>query len=120
MNRNERFWAKVNKEGPVHPTLGRCWLWQGFRTDFGHGQVGGDRGTEGAHCAAWREQNGDIPKGQCVLHACDNPSCVNPAHLWLGTRAANSQDMVGKGRHRTRPWKIPECQLDNYHELKGW
>lgn len=88
-----------------------CWLWTGTVGHFGYGilktSVGGDgkRGNLYAHRASWIIAHGDIPSGQCVLHHCDNPPCVNPQHLFLGTKGVNAADMVSKGR-QARGWTI--------------
>lgn len=93
-----RFWKKVVKTDS-------CWLWTAAKTNFGYGIIGiGERWHYrpiGAHVASWVMNYGSVPKGLCVLHNCpggDNPACVNPAHLWVGTKKQNSQDMVAKGR----------------------
>jgi hypothetical protein len=87
----DRFWSKVDRRGD-----GECWPWLGARLKSGYGSVGHRRAR--AHRVAWQMSFGDIPSGQCVLHACDSPPCVNPAHLWLGTHAENMADMRAKGR----------------------
>jgi hypothetical protein len=95
-----RFWAKVDKNGPFHPILGtRCWRWTAARVGDGYGQfwLGGKR--VGAHRASWVIHAGEPPQVLCVLHRCDNPSCVNPEHLFLGTLGDNQRDTVAKGRH---------------------
>jgi HNH endonuclease len=91
-----RFWPKVSPE----PNTG-CWLWAGAVNSAGYGKIGlpGDK-TEDAHRVSWRLTRGD-PGAMSVLHKCDVPACVNPAHLFLGTQADNMQDMIAKGR-RTR------------------
>lgn len=102
----ERFWEKVNKDGPapVHrPELGACWIWTASvnpRTGYGWISVG--KSMRQSHRISWEFTNGPIPDGQCVLHRCDNSSCVNPAHLFLGTQIDNIADMVAKGRQRSR------------------
>lgn len=93
-----RFWLKVKKTDS-------CWLWTGGKTTFGYGVIGigedGNYKNIGAHVASWIMHRGRVPKGMCVLHNCpggDNPACVNPEHLWVGTKKQNTQDMVKKGR----------------------
>lgn len=92
----ERFWEKVQKgEG--------CWLWTGCLDRRGYGQIarGGKHGGHmKAHRAAFTLTNGPIPGGGHILHRCDNPACVRPDHLFLGTHADNMQDMWAKGRGR--------------------
>jgi hypothetical protein len=87
----ERFWARVRK-GP------ECWEFAG-PTRKGYGQLGVGSGRHiSAHRISWELANGPIPDGMQVLHTCDNPPCVNPAHLFLGTHQDNMDDMVAKGR----------------------
>jgi hypothetical protein len=79
-----------------------CWIWTGAsKNQFGHGAFKlGARKTRVlfAHRVAWELYVGPIPAGRCVLHRCDTPSCVNPHHLFLGTKRDNAEDMVRKGR----------------------
>jgi hypothetical protein len=77
-----------------------CILWAGALTSNGYGKVGtSDGGTERAHRVVWRELRGPIPDSLCVLHKCDVRRCVNPEHLFLGTKKDNTHDMMRKGRH---------------------
>ncbi len=80
-----------------------CWLWTAGIDRAGYGRIGRGKRSEGyelAHRVSWKIHNGKIPIGLCVLHRCDVPGCVNPDHLFLGTRADNVDDMVAKGRRR--------------------
>lgn len=94
----DRFWPKVQKgEG--------CWEWIGSRNAAGYGKmtVGGrGAGHVRAHRVSWELANGPVPEGLWVLHTCDNPPCVRPDHLWLGTRLDNMRDCASKGRIDTR------------------
>ena len=94
----ERFWNKVNKQAE-----NGCWEWAAYRIRGGYGQFKLDGTMELAHRTSWMFEHGPIPAGLLVLHHCDNPSCVNPAHLFLGTQADNMRDKAEKGRASRLP-----------------
>lgn len=100
----ERFDAKVDRRGPDE-----CWPWLAQRMPNGYARFG----QEVASRAAWKIYRGVIPDGQCVLHTCDGGSrgCVNPKHLYLGTRLKNSQDMANRKRQRTGERKLSETDV---------
>jgi hypothetical protein len=89
----DRFWSHVDKSG-------ECWEWTGRRLPHGYGRFDYGRITL-AHRVAWTLENGPIPAGLVVMHRCDNPPCVRPAHLRTGTMADNQRDMAHKGRAAT-------------------
>lgn len=94
-----RFWAKVRKDGRIHPTLGQCWRWVASKLKAGYGQCSMGGKVHTAQRVSWTIHFGAIPEGKCVLHRCDNPECIRPDHLFLGTHADNTADKVSKGRH---------------------
>jgi hypothetical protein len=99
----DRFWHRVQKGSG-------CWEWTGkpHSEGYGRAQVAPDI-TEFAHRVSWVIANGPIPEGLCVLHTCDNPPCVRPSHLFLGTRGDNARDMAAKGRQHLQ--RNPDAAL---------
>lgn len=88
----DRFWSKVDRTDT-------CWLWTGCISGSNHyGAFRYQGRMQPSHRVAWILKHGEIGDGLCVLHRCDNPPCVNPDHLFLGTQSDNMVDMVGKGR----------------------
>lgn len=96
-----RFWAKVDKLGEDE-----CWPWKASLTAAGYGQIQHPRLGRPvvANRVSWELANGRvIPDGLMVCHRCDNPPCVNPKHLFLGTMLDNQRDSIAKGRHTAPP-----------------
>lgn len=99
------FWDKVDKNGPIpdqsnlnYSGLGQCWLWRATCDDKGYGMIAIRRRMKRAHRVSWAISFGGTLENMCVLHKCDNPSCINPQHLFLGTLKDNAEDREFKGR----------------------
>ena len=93
----ERFFEKVERDATTD-----CWNWTGTIDRGGYGKLKVDGKMERAHRFSFHTFNGAIPSGNVVLHKCDNPRCVNPSHLSVGTHADNVTDMFAKGRQPKR------------------
>lgn len=108
------FWERVDKSD-------ECWVWTGALTKFGYGHTSGlpygEKRPLLTHRVSWLLTHGDIPDGMCVLHRCDNPPCVRPDHLFLGSKKDNTQDMIDKGRGRAgaQPWNSRTLGERNAH-----
>ena len=87
----DRFWEKVEKTDT-------CWNWIAGDDGKGYGRFGLDGVTVQAHRLSWQFIKGEIPAGMNVNHHCDNPSCVNPDHLYIGSQKQNIHDMIRRGR----------------------
>lgn len=91
----ERLWSRVDKTG-------ECWIWQGCRGSKGYGTIWVGNKSDGrrkaTHRVSWELVNGPIPAGMYVCHKCDNPPCIRPDHLFIGSNADNMADMRAKGR----------------------
>src|SRR5512137_174351 len=87
------FWDRVNKNAE-----NGCWEWTAYRDINGYGHITINQKESLAHRKAWELTNGEIPTGMFLCHKCDNPSCVNPDHMFIGTQKENLNDMRNKGR----------------------
>jgi hypothetical protein len=100
-NLENRFWAKVDRQGPDD-----CWSWTGAKTNAGYGKIAQDRVSKGptktilaTHVALLFDGSPRPSTKHLALHSCDNPSCVNPGHLRWGTHKANFADMADRDRN---------------------
>lgn len=111
MSLAETFWkyAEVTDRG--------CWGWRASVGSHGYGQITYLQQKYTAHRVSWELHFGSIPDGLCVLHRCDNRRCVNPNHLFLGTRKDNLEDMTAKGR-RVRGSKHGRSKLTEAEVLE--
>lgn len=109
----DRFWEKVNKLDTG------CWEWLGRKSPKGYGVFKVDNINTPTHRFSYMIHFGDIPKGTYICHKCDNRSCVNPNHLFLGTQFDNMQDMVRKGRNAdTKGVNNPRAKLSELDVLE--
>lgn len=115
------FWRKVDVRGDDE-----CWEWTGCKNKQGYGNFYINRKLLRPHRFSWIIHFGDIPQGEgyhgiCVCHKCDNPGCVNPRHLWLGTNMDNQVDSIKKGRHghgHGKNYKKPNLSGEKNHQHK--
>src|SRR6185295_12854167 len=111
----ETFWSRVKKGQPDD-----CWPMHGANFE-GYPTMSIRRRSKRANRVSWEIHKGPIPSGLWVLHKCDNPPCVNPNHLWLGTPQDNIADMVAKNRQArgsthgsvTKPGRLPKGEENN-------
>ena len=118
----ERFWSKVDKNGPLpdqdnshYKGLDRCWMWKaGCRNGHGngYGQFWFSGSNVSSHRASWIAKYGPIPSDLFICHRCDNPQCVNPTHLFLGTSGDNVSDRQLKNRGA---WSEGENHWTKHH-----
>ncbi len=104
----DKFWSKVFKST-------NCWLWMASKDSKGYGHLVHCKKTLMAHHLSWKIHHGPIPEGMNVLHKCDNPFCVNPDHLFLGTQLDNMIDMARKERQPCR--KLSKSEVLEIRDL---
>ena len=108
-NREEAFWSRVNQDGPTMPHMDtNCWEWQGKRDNKGYGKLPFKwEGRLASRYSYYLNIDENFDRSKDVCHHCDNPPCVRPSHLFLGTAKDNGQDMSKKGRSRGQ--KVTHC-----------
>ena len=98
------------------PSVG-CWIWDRALFKDGYGLVWYEGKIKRAHRVFYEHYRGKIPDGLCVCHSCDTRACVNPAHLWVGTKKDNTQDMIKKGRENFEWMKLGRGPKDHSTRL---
>lgn len=115
----ERFWSRVDKNGPIVPYVGTpCWVWIDTFADARYGGFGANKRQYLSHRFSYELHYGAIPKGMQVLHKCDIKPCVRPDHLFLGTQSDNIRDMYKKGRYVEKRPRDYGPKGENHHKAK--
>ena len=124
---NESIKKRLHLNSKLNETNG-CVEWQKYKNSKGYGKIMISKGKPLlTHRASWIVSNGEIPIDKLILHSCDNPSCINILHLFIGTASQNTEDMMRKGRHKkvytknNRPLIYPgsKLSLDQVKKIKG-
>ncbi len=131
MSRKHRIPIGLRFARHLQPNTNECWIWAGARNEHGYGVIGRGKRNHGntkAHRVAYEIfYDVKLAPSDLVLHRCDNPSCVNPMHLWLGNQRDNMQDMLLKGRGSLPPVrrgtdnnkaKLDECKVRQIFQLR--
>lgn len=113
-NQTFLFWAKINKDGPQLPKMpDKCWVWVAGKNKWGYGRFGINGNVCFSHRIAFALSGGVFENSKpLVLHKCDNPSCCNPSHLFVGTDLDNALDREGKNRGN-------QAMTDKFGERNG-
>jgi hypothetical protein len=114
-NQKERFWRLVDKSSP-----NGCWTWKGWKNAKGYGRFQIELNSVIAHRVSFFLDTGTLNENLLVCHSCDNPSCVNPAHLFLGTAKDNAYDCIAKGRHISANPDRPAQMITHIKRSNRW
>lgn len=119
--KNDDIVRRIDQMSMPEPNSG-CWIWLGHLSGckMQYGKISVNRRSIGAHRASYAAHNGEIPDGHCVRHICDNPACVNPDHLVLGTNQDNVDDRNRRGR-QCQGTRHPQSRLttEQVHYIRG-